>query len=218
MYAQTYTGMDEYGDPIIYGYPVLDSSSIPNEIIIKFREGALNNNLLCYDCWDSFFKARQKGGAVQMRPPTTYDCWSQMMDQRFAVDSGIIVDPALASTMKSFGGKHIRRMTFASPCFDKHSITRLGDTIPMDHYNWMVLILDNDTSMVQCLSTLNLFCRKEIVLAEPNRVMYAARNPNEIEYANGHQNSMRLCGANDAWNLAVGDPEIKIAVVDNGAD
>lgn len=213
-----YWGRDQFGDSVHWVFPH-DSLYDHREVIIKFRKGILNKSFLCYDCYpDTLYRIDPKHPHPTLTYPTFEDCRKEAMSQRFAVDSGIINDYPLAMMLKSYGGKKLRRMTFANPCHDTLSITRYGDTIAMDHFNWMVLLMDNDTSIKPLLTNIVYYYKNKIQVAEPNGWFFPARIPHEKYIRAGHQKSMTLCGADIGWDFEVGDPSIKVGVIDNGID
>ena len=118
--------------------------------------------------------------------------------------------------MKSLGGTNLRRMTWANPCADTLSITRLGDTIRIDHHNWMVLELNNDTSAVLACIMLNLLYRPFVDVAELD-YLYESCALEPADYYYGlKQLSLKggLIGMPTAWVYEVGYPNIKVAIVD----
>ncbi|MBS1536816.1 MAG: S8 family peptidase [Bacteroidetes bacterium] len=211
---------DVHGDSIPYKYPVADSLYIHNIIVIKFKEGALNKDLLCYTCAsnDNFLSAYSSQSYE-----LTYPCKQSLLAQQFPVDSGILLSSPLAGAMKSVGGTYLRRMTWANPCADTLSITRLGDTIKIDHHNWMVLELNNDTSAVLASIMLNLLYRQYVDVAELDYLYESSSiEPRDhYYYYEPKQTSLtaNIIGMPTAWQYEVGNSEIKVAIVDaDGVD
>ncbi|MBI3258070.1 MAG: S8 family serine peptidase, partial [Ignavibacteriae bacterium] len=209
---------DMHGDSIPYIYPIADSLYVRNQVVIKFKEGALNKELLCFTCSSDTILAV----ALSTPPPVdiSYPCKHTLLAQQFAVDSGILVNSPLGLAIKSLGGTYLRRMTWANPCKDTLSITRLGDTIRMDHYNWMVLDINNDTNAVNICIMLNMLFRTYIDAAEPNYIYESsAITPRDhYYYTDPKQLSLQpnLIGMPTAWEYQVGSPDINVAVIDAG--
>lgn len=216
---------DERGDTIPYTFPPADSTFQPNELIIKFRKGALNLSKLCFECEDNDL-------GLMMGDPVPADsglgipawCKNYVMGQRFPIDGGILLSSNLVSTIQSFGGTHLRRITSANPCTDSLSVSRQGDTLKIDDWNWMVLDINNDTSVVNACLNLTIFHQSQIELAEPNYYISLLRNPNDYFYTNpyflnpSYQTSLQMIGMPTVWNYQVGSSGIRVGVVDNGID
>ena len=203
---------NEVGDTIPYVYPPPDSAYIPDELIVKFRKGSLDYSKLCYTY--SHFTANPK--QEKALGISDYQI-SALMAQRFDIDS-IVIDTTLRSAIRSFGGTKLRRITHANPCADTVSITRRGDTlIGCDDFNWMVLELDNDTSVIKAATMLTIFYQPFIEGAEPNYIGELARDPGDPQYTGAPQTSIRnLIGAPRAWDNQVSSDRFKVGVVDNG--
>jgi hypothetical protein len=208
---------DIHGDTIAYHYPPSDSVYIHNTIIIKFKEGALNTSLLCYTC-----STDTNGNEYLASPGVLYPinpCRQSLLAQKFAVDSGILLSSTLASAIKSLGGTYLKRMTIANPCKDTLSITRLGDTIGVDYYNWMALEFDNDTTALTACAMLNIFHRMYIDVADLNYVfeLCSDSTPRDKYYAPKQISfSPEIIGMPTAWNYEVGTPSVRVAVIDLG--
>jgi len=209
---------DVHGDSIPYKYPVADSLYIHNKIVVKFKEGALNKDLLCYTCSSNENTLRASGSQSY---ELTYPCKQELLAQQFAVDSGILVSSTLAGAMKSVGGTYLRRMTWANPCADTLSRTRLGDTIRIDHHNWMVLELNNDTSSVLACIMLNLLYRQFVDVAELDYLFESCSVEPADSLYSPKQLSLHanLIGMPGVWDYEVGSPNIKVAIIDaDGVD
>lgn len=201
-----------------YSYPIPDSAYVHDELIIKFREGTLNRSRLCYVA-PSLSKSKDR--SLQTVPVAGGDTTLKrtIMAQRFTVDSTIILDSALLAGIKSIGGIRLRRITSASPCEDTISITRYGDTIPSDDYNWMVLELDNNMNTANAAVALTIFYQDVVEVVSPNFLYHTGQTPNDQHYVFGLQTSLSgLVGMEPAWDHQVGKYEIKVGVIDNGLD
>lgn len=191
-----------------------NSSYVRNKIIIKFRPQALRLNLLCYQYPGPPFN-KENGDKPLNSLPELFR--SALMSQRFYVDD-LIADSSLLRTIKSFGGDTLRRITFANPCADTISISRYGDTLHSEDYLWMVLHINNDTSVINGCIFLLYGYSNLVDIAQPNFFLYPdeERYPTDEYYQ--YQESLRLCGLPFAWSFAYGNPEIKIGIVDTGVD
>ncbi|MEN6512282.1 MAG: S8/S53 family peptidase [Chloroherpetonaceae bacterium] len=206
---------NEQGDTISYQWPIPDSLlCIKDEIIIKFRPEALFLDRLCFE--------------YTLGPPVIGDPndeWhnyqkTMIMAQQFTIDT-LIADPALREAIRSYGGIYLTRITSASPCTDTISITRSGNIIGCDDYLWMVLKLNNDTSLITACINLTISYQNAINLAQPNFCYNLQRDPTEL---NGDYGSKQLSlygglsGFNRAWDFQTGSYNIKVGVIDNGLD
>jgi hypothetical protein len=151
------------------------------------------------------------------------ECKETLMTQHFTLN--IISDPVVRAVLTANGVSYLRRMTAANPCADTLSLSRFGDTIHMDHYNWMIAEFNNDTSVVQTLTQLLLTYDSTVQVAEPNYYIQldGPRTPADPEWIGGKQKSLAMIGMDDAWNH-IGDNAISnlsaidVAVVDEGVD
>lgn len=210
---------NERGDTIAYTYPPSSSSYVPNELIIKFRRGALDLGYLCYICPDPQAELKDKGGRNLNSAGPDAQCRSIVMDQRFPVDSGVLASSAFVQAVKSFGGTTLRRMTPANPCRDTLSQTRRGDTLIIDHHNWLVLHLNNDTSVINAAFWLTTLFQDQIEIAEPNYYTRPLRTPNDYYYSNSpNQLSLTMIGMPLAWNYEVGISSVDVGIIDDGVD
>src|SRR5437868_4837944 len=107
----------------------------------------------------------------------------------------------------------------ANPCEDTLSITRLGDTIPMDHFDWMVAEFDNNTSVVPTLVQLYLHYNGSVEVAEPDFLLQTfSTTPCDPIFDSVPQKSLIMMGMPFAWDYDVGDDSVLVAVVDHGID
>ncbi len=215
----TYNEITENGDTIVHTYPPPDSLYLHDRIILKFHNGTLNPDSICFDCSDIVqMRAHQKG----TQPLTGTDseqyywtCLEIVRAQQLSLN--IIRDTTLRNTLLSYGGAYLTRMTTATPCEDTLSITRRGDTIPMDHYDWMVLHLDNDTSVVSTLYYLLLAHPSSLDVAGFDIIGHSGSiTPCDPEYTAGNQTCLDNIGMPTAWTYSVGSSSIQIAVIDQG--
>ena len=208
---------DVHGDTVAYHYPPSDSVYVHNTIIIKFKQGALNKSLLCYSC-----SSDSNSSEYLSSPGTPYpynSCRQSLLAEKFAIDSGILVSSTLASAIKSLGGTYLKRMTIANPCSDTLSVTRLGDTIGVDYYTWMVLELNNDTSAVTACAMLNIFQRSSVDVADLNYLFELCSDsvPRDMYYGSRQLSfSPDIIGMPTAWQYQVGKSSVRVAVIDIG--
>ncbi|MCE2504762.1 MAG: S8 family serine peptidase [Chlorobi bacterium] len=225
------TIQNRIGDTVEYTWPPPDSSYLPDQLIIKFRDrgGALNYEHLCYEY--PWFGTSPKEPRLQSSDNDCEPCGpiihhdldstlkKNLMAQRFHIDSGIIVDPSLHATLSSFGVTHLRRMTSANPCADTLTHTRPCELIWMDDYNWMVAEFDNDTSAIDAVVALGLQQYDKIALLSLDYYLNPNPDPNDPNYLDGSQFGMSdQMGMSRAWDFQTGDYCIKIGIVDHGID
>jgi len=217
--SYNYPQITSVGDTIWHTFPPPDSAYLHDHIIIKFRDGWLNKDSLCYDC-DGIVSPRTKGkGASPQDDPDYFPiCKETLMAQQFSLN--IILDPIAQTILMENGGVYLTRITAANPCTDTISVSRRPDTIPMDHYNWMELHFNNTTSVVSTLIAFALARPLSIQIAEPDFIGHMTRNPRDSEYAAvpTHQKGLQLIGMPSAWDLAVGLSSTKVAIIDMGLD
>ncbi|MDX9791837.1 MAG: hypothetical protein RBT61_13485, partial [Candidatus Kapabacteria bacterium] len=164
---------NERGDTIHYTWPIPDSAlCIKDEIIIRFKENALNLNKLCYN-----YQGPPSLGDPDFDHTNIFK--SELMAEEFPIDT-LITDPSLRETIKQYGGIYLKRITAANPCTDTVSITRYGDTVKCENYLWMKLKLNNDTSMINACINLTLLYQYLLRFAEPNYCKYFNR-PDPID-------------------------------------
>lgn len=185
-----------------------------NEIIVKFRPQALHLRLLCYE-YPAPFLNKEKGD----KPLNSLPEWLRwaLTKQRFYVDD-LIADSSLLRTIKSFGGDTLRRITFANPCVDTLSLSRNRDTLKVDDYLWMVLILDNDTSVVNCCYTLLYYHFNLIELAQPNYLLVLNKIPFDNYFEEQNQWDFGATGIERAWDFTTGDEGVYVGIIDDGID
>jgi hypothetical protein len=198
-----------------------DSMYVKNEVIIKFKKTGLSLEKLCYtySISENISNPQEKKTekSFTLHPTLEYI----LSTQRFSVDS-LIPNISLRNTIKAFGGDTLRRVTFANPCVDTFSITRMGDTIPCTDYLWMVLQLNNDTSVVDACIFLTYLFQNQIDYVTPNiyfRISSIEPPPNDGEY--GSQMSLHggFMGMDFVWEKGrVGLPSTLVGILDNGID
>jgi subtilisin family serine protease len=125
---------------------------------------------------------------------------------------------ALRDTIAAYGGDTLRRITCANPCEDTLSITRLGDTITIDHYNILVLNINNDTSAARLVLALRELADVEFV--DLNHIGYVTINPGDSYYVNGNQSGLEtgFMNVKDVWTSEVGSSNVRVGIVDTGLD
>jgi hypothetical protein len=233
----TYWLMNESGVTMPVHRPP-DSTIIKGQLIIRFRQGVLDYNKLLdtYIDWyyDPYRTHHGKGNQILDYPPFPCDSNRGFPDslryylrtERFYIDSSsnIILDTALKTFLHLAGGKYLRRLTTASPR-DMYSITRNGDTIGCDHYNWMILSCDTSTSALMLSYLLNTSFRKDIFSAEPDRrggkllhTKPSHPHDNGVYYDRCEYSLYNMINAPKAWDYEVGNPKILLAHFDQGAD
>ncbi|MBL8003627.1 MAG: S8 family peptidase [Candidatus Kapabacteria bacterium] len=198
-----------------------DSMYVKNEVIIKFKKSGLSLEKLCYSYGVSenisTKNEKKTEKSFTLHPTLEYI----LSTQRFSVDS-LIPNISLRNTMKAFGGDTLRRVTFANPCVDTFSITRMGDTIPCTDFLWMVLQLNNDTSVVNACIFLTYLFQNQIEVVTPN-IYFTTTSieppPQDGEY--GSQMSLHggFMGMEFVWEKGrVGLPTTLVGILDNGID
>ncbi len=215
----TYKEITVNGDTVVHTFPPPDSTYLHDQIILKFHKGTLNQDSLCFDCSSLVgMGAMQKGDHVlDDSEEYCWTCLEAVRSQEFTLN--IIEDPVLKSILLSYGGSYLTRMTTASPCYDTLSITRRGDTIPMDHYDWMILHFNNDTNVVPTLVDLFLTNSASLDMAGPNMLGHAGGiTPCDPQYTDGNQDCLNNIGMPTAWTYSVGSSSIEVAVLDQGID
>ena len=165
----TYNEITVNGDTVVHTFPPPDSTYLHDQLILKFHNGTLNPDSLCFDCSSLVELKTKNKGAITLDDSEDY-CWTcleAVRSQQLTLDI-VIQDPLLKTILLAYGGSYLTRMTTATPCLDTLSITRRGDTIPMDHYDWMVLHFNNDTSVVSTLFNLFMTNPPSLDMAGPN--------------------------------------------------
>ncbi len=169
-YANNWTEITDGGDTIYHTWPPPDSIWLHDQIVIKFRRGALDYAQLCYDC-DTIVGGALTSDSFMYFPK----CKETLMRQEF--DTSVILDSTVKAILQAHGVSYLRRMTAANPCANTLSITRFGDTIPMDHFDWMVAHMNNDTGLLATLANLHVPDSCGMELAEPIYLMELAHTP-----------------------------------------
>ena len=222
LFGQTWS-YPEYtmeGTTIWHTFPPPDSTFYHTRLVIKFRKGALDYTQLCYDCSSIISTGtREKGGArTQSLDPYGYfaDCKTTLMTQHFGLD--VILDPTVRTILESHGVTYLHRMTAANPCVDTLTISRNNDTLPMDHFDWMIAEFSDSTSVIPTLVNLFLSFNAAVEIAEPDYIYEVhTRVPVDPEFAS-RQPNLIMMGMDTAWGYEVGLDSIVVAVVDNGVD
>lgn len=213
------TLFDEHGNSSSPTYPPPASSYVPDELIIKFRPGALLYSALCYECPGPASASQEVIEMQPVAPSPDPSCRRSLMAQRFPVDAGLLRSSSLAAAIRMFGGTVLRRITIANPCRDTLSLARRGDTLRMDDFNWMTLELGNDTSVINAALWLTINFQDQIELAEPNYYMAPLGTPSDYYFNNApFQAGLEIIGMSTAWNYAVGSPDVRVGVIDDGID
>jgi len=223
VHAQTLPVLtNELGDTIHFQWPINPANLChKDELVIKFKKNALFVDRLCYTF---------QGPPVYLSGSGANEDWylqqkSSIMGQEFPIDY-IISDSILRETIRNFGGQYLTRITAANPCTDSLSITRLGDTIEVENYLWMLLKLNNDTSSINASLLLTMFFQNSLEQAEPNYCGHLDRKPIDTYYDGSllTQTNLHpfLSDAENAWDLqrgpVGGSPKIKIGIIDDGVD
>ncbi|MBM2814079.1 MAG: Peptidase protein [Ignavibacteria bacterium] len=183
LYSQSWLPvlLDERGDTIQYSWPPPDTSYSHHELIIKFRKTALNLEKLCYDYIYIPDPKTEKSKDKILSLIITDSLISYLMNQRFELDS-LLTDFAFVNVIKSFGGNYLKRMTWANPCVDTLSITRLGNLIKCDDYLWMLLEFENDTNVINAALALSIYFQNYLDGASLNYYYNSASFPNDTCY------------------------------------
>jgi subtilisin family serine protease len=204
------------GDTNWYSFPPPDSVYYHDELFVKLKKEALDYDSLCYDCTQ--IVQMKAGGKVKekMSADLFAVCKEVIMDQRFSLN--VITDTVLRQTLAAYGATTLRRVSAANPCVDTISVSRLGDTVAMDHYTLMIVKLNNDSSLIPLLTNLFILNPSGLEIAEPNYKLDLHRTPVDPEFASGRQASFQMIGMEDAWDHQFGFPNIRVSVVDNGLD
>ncbi|MBL8005770.1 MAG: S8 family peptidase [Candidatus Kapabacteria bacterium] len=196
-----------------------DSMYVKNEVIIKFKPHALDLSKLCYS-----YSTSENLGNNGKRVEGTLGLGTSLEDfldaQRFSVEE-LILDSSLVAGLKMYGGDSLRRITHANPCKDTLSLTRSGDTIPMADYLYMVVLINNDTSVIELTVWPTIFHQNSIDYTEPNFIVKLANqpyNPNDHLFSN--QSSFKPDHINTpfAWQFEKGESSTLVAVFDNGIE
>ncbi len=213
-----------------------DSTLYKGQMIIRFREGALDYDRLLYS-YSSFYFPRKTGSKKNhtLEDPA-FPCDSNrgfpellqhnLKLEKFYIDSetNIIKDTLLRTFLQFQHCFYLRRLTTASPR-DKFSVTRRGDTIGCDLYNWMVLAYDTTVNPLILTYELNTLFPNDILFAEPDR--HGGKLLHTLpSHPKDDKNLYDLCqwslidmiNAPKAWDYEVGNKKILLAHFDLGAD
>ncbi|HVZ40631.1 MAG TPA: S8 family serine peptidase [Candidatus Kapabacteria bacterium] len=207
--------MNDVGDTVLQTGPVPDSMYVHNRVILKFRPGVLNTSILCFTVPAATNPDEQHEIDMQGMPGAFK---TAVMAQSFPIDSGIIADTALRSALRALGGSHLRRITSANPCLDTFTVTRNGDTIPADDYNWMVLELNNDTNALNAVNVLPEVYSQQVEMAGLDLFRTTHRIPNDLGYQLQGSFWRRYTGIESAWDYQTGNSAIKVGIIDDGLD
>lgn len=212
-----------------------DSTIVKGQLLIRFRQGALDYDklmspyLVYYDIGP---RAHHKGNQILSFPELPHDDTShrgfpdslrfRLLTEHFYFDSSnnIITDSTLRNFFISSGGFFLRRLTTASPV-DTLSITRRGDTLGCDHYNWMLLNYDTTVNALLLCAALKLNFPHDILMALPDRngtKFFKHPGDNLKFYDSCEVNLKRMINAEKAWDFEVGNPSIILAHFDQGVD
>jgi hypothetical protein len=206
-----------------------DSLLIPGEILIRFRNGALDSTILSSTYWEYFYghNARHKGATPQGGPydgvdqPRGFfnDLRVQLFQERFGLDSAnnVVKDSALKSFLLLMGGHTLRRLTTASP-IDTLSVTRPGDTVGCDLYNWLVLQMDSTTNPLLLCGLLMAGFPHDVIMAYPSyqSIVLLGHVPANTSF--DCQVADTMINTPIAWDYEVGDSNILVAHYDKGID
>ncbi len=231
----TYWKMNEAGVVLPYTRGK-DSTIYKGQMVIRFRQGALNYEKLMhtYSTLYNGMKQYHKGNTILSWPTLPCDSNRGFPDilqyylktERFYIDSSsnIILDTALRNFLHLQHGIYLRRLTTASPK-DMFSVTRRGDTIGCDHYNWMILKYDTTVNALFLAYALNVMFPRDIIFAEPDRhegelLHSKPSHPHDDPnlYDKCEFSLYNMINAPKAWDYEVGNPKILIAHFDQGAD
>lgn len=175
-YANNWTEISAYGDTIYHAWPPPDSTFSQNRILIKFRPNVLKYDSLCYNC-DTIVS----GGLTSDSATYFPKCKETLMIQQFT--TSIVTDVPIRGYLNSRGVLHLKRLTPAHPRKDTLTLARNGDTLRMNHFDYMVAYLNNDTSVLTLLSDLYFLDSSGVEYAEPVYFGKFARNPGDPWYA-----------------------------------
>ncbi|MEO8087602.1 MAG: S8 family serine peptidase [Bacteroidota bacterium] len=233
----TYYGMNQSGVAIPY-WRGKDSAIYKGQLVIRFRQGALDSEKLMktYTDWYGSIYNSHGGKGNHILSIPTLPCDSnrgfpdslknRLKTERFYIDSStnIIRDSLLKTFLHSMGGYYLRRLTTASP-INKFSVTRRGDTIGCDHYNWMVLKYDTATSPLLLSYLLTSQFPFDIFFAEPDRhegkllhTKPSHPHDNPIYYDKCQYDLYNMINAPAAWDYEIGNPKVLLAHFDRGVD
>jgi hypothetical protein len=191
-----------------------DSLYFKNQLLIKFKPHALDLSKLCYSYGLENLPNNEK--KVESTFGLSNSLRQYLNEQRFSVEE-LILDQSLINRLKSYGGDSLKRLTHANPCLDTISITRNGDTIPMAHYLYMILELDNDTSIVPAFVWTNAFHRNSLDYTSLGGLCEdLTKDPEDFYYGKQKFLTENYIGANFAWDYEVGDPNTLVGQFELG--
>lgn len=198
-----------------------DSTYSPNRMIVKFKPTTLDLDQLCFT-YSNISENIKETEKTLMSDEDYYDLRTFLGEQRFYVKD-LLTDTLLANFLVSIGADTLSRMTFASPCVDTLSITRHGDTIPIDHHLYMNLHFKNDTSIVLATYVLNGLFNSLLYSALPDFKLYLYKTPNDKIYNDPLDGAQKYLWSNytdveGAWDFERGNRNTRIAIIDDGID
>jgi subtilase family protein/type IX secretion system substrate protein len=198
---------NEFGEQVRLQFPPEDGSYVKGELIVKFREGALNYERLCYD------EFLDDGSRMNI------------LEEEFPIEE-LILDQGLMELLQLYGAMSLKRMTAANPCADTLTVTRNGEKLRLDDHNYMLLRFNADGSDEKAIYDialeLTMFYQGAIELVEPNYYLDTkAWDPNDQawQYPGHHPSylwNLRNIGMYDVWEHTKGRYDVKVGVVDNG--
>lgn len=218
------TFTDVYGNPILTpSWPPPDSLYEQNTITVWFNRTVINQQYLCnywYNYNNNQFK-KDNNSPKDVGFPI--GC--------FGINSQLITDSTLVSTLISLGATRICQYTTFSPCVDTLSYTRNGDTIPTpEFWNCFLVTLDsNDAAYVVQILTL-FYGGTKIDYAELNPYVKLDGCTNsqdtpddyywflESNYFNDTQNEIYHENICNAWDFEHGIRPTRVAIIDDGID
>jgi subtilisin family serine protease len=210
------TWQDAVMDSVLKVFPA-DSLYTKNEVLIKFKKNALDLSKLCYSYSISNDNLKNNGKRVEGVLGLNDDLADYLDAQRFPVEE-LVLNSSLRIMMKMYGGDTLRRLTHANPCLDTLSLTRNGDTIPMADYLYLVLKLNNDTSVVPACVWLTALHQNHLEYVVPD-IKYDLFTANDYEYPEQRSFHPDYIDAEFPWSLGYyGQPYTLVAVIDNGID
>ncbi len=224
----TYQVSTEYGAIQTERRPP-DSLVIPGQLLIRFRQGALDSAKRMSTFWEYFYghRAKQKGAEPLGAPFGGSDSprgWpvplrELLFAERFGLDSAnnVVKDSTLTSFLLSEHGHTLQRLTTASP-LDTLSVTRDGDTIGCDHANWMILNMDSTTNPLLLSGLLMALYPHDIIEAYPcyTGVVLLGHVPGNTSF---HcQIGDTMIHTPMAWDYEVGDTNILVALYDKSVN
>jgi hypothetical protein len=194
--AQPFVYKNERGDTVVIQWMYDEHSNyVKDELIIDFREEALNKWRLCEsfkiaDGLDSNSTQEERNKII-----------SFLYSEKLPLDT-VIKSSELFKMFQKYGGMYLQRITVANPCKDTISITRYGDTIKIDFYLTMVLKLNNNHSVMKVLKELDKNFSDLISYSQPNYI--------------GGENLPRIDWVKIYYSYS--DNTIKVYLINNGRE